>query len=137
MLFGSFMACGAVYSWAYLPDIQRVIGQGHHGAAELGRVGGAGGPGGGLGGVGIGIGGVDPGRSREASAGDGHGVHGYRRRYGRRRNDTFLETKNLEDLGEGRAKAHHEGEIITIRDKWTELKRLRGRRRRLSSSAGA
>jgi len=78
LLFASFMVFGAIYSWAYLPDVQRCV--------EV--------PGG-----------------------------------GRR-----LETKNLEDLGEGRAKARLEGEVITIRDKWTELK---ARRRRRNSAATA
>lgn len=68
ILFGSFMALGAVFSWAYLPDIQRVV-------------------------------------------------------------NGKKETKNLEDLGEGRAKARAEGEVITIRDKWQEMKRRRARRR--------
>jgi len=68
ILFGSFMALGAVYSWAYLPDVHRIV-------------------------------------------------------------DGKRETKNLEDLGEGRVKAKREGEVITIRDKWLEMKRRRGRRR--------
>jgi len=80
VLFGAFMLLGAVYSWAYIPDIQRV-----------GVVGGDG----------------------EAAA--------------RKRT-----TKNLEDLGEGRAKARREGEIITVKDKWAEIKRRRARRRSAS-----
>ncbi len=68
LLFGFFMAFGAIFSWAYLPDIYRVI-------------------------------------------------------------DGTTEIKNLEDLGEGRAKARREGEIITIRDKLNEIRRRRNRRR--------
>jgi len=67
ILFAAFMAGGAIYSWAYLPDVHRVV-------------------------------------------------------MGKR------ETRNLEDLGEGRAKARREGEVITIREKWSELKRRRDRR---------
>lgn len=127
LLFGTFMACGAVYSWAYLPDVQRIVGNR--------RPGGVGGPGR----IGpIGIGGIDLDPPRDIGADrSGRRVHGYGRRYGGARDGTALETKNLEDLGEGRAKARHEGEVITIRDKWNELKRRRGRRRLGSSSAAA
>lgn len=69
LLFGSFVALGAVFSWAYLPDVQRWVDD-----EDLGKV---------------------------------------------------LETKNLEDLGEGREKARQGGEVITIRDKWAEFKRRR------------
>jgi PHS family inorganic phosphate transporter-like MFS transporter len=71
LLFGSIMIIGAIFSWAYLPNIQRRGPTGH------------------------------------------------------------LETKNLEELGEGREKARQEGDIITIKAKWGELRR-RGlfRRRR-------
>lgn len=126
LLFGSFMAFGAVYSWAYLPDVQRVVGN-----RRPGGVGGPGRPGP------IGIGGIDLGLPRDIGADrNGRSIHGYGRRYGGARNGTALETKNLEDLGEGRAKARHEGEVITIRDKWNEFKRRRGSRR-LESSSGA
>jgi PHS family inorganic phosphate transporter-like MFS transporter len=68
LLFATFMLLGALFSWAYLPDVQRKVG--------------------------------------------GH-----------------LETRNLEDLGEGREKARQEGQVITIEDKWRDLRvrRLRGR----------
>ncbi|KAL1897066.1 hypothetical protein Sste5346_004271 [Sporothrix stenoceras] len=126
LLFGTFMAFGAVFSWAYLPDVQRIVGN-----RRPGGVGGPGRPGP------IGIGGIDLGLPRDVGADrNGRSVHGYGRRYGGARNGTALETKNLEDLGEGRAKARHEGEVITIRDKWTEFKRRRGSRR-LGSSSGA
>lgn len=75
LLFATFMLLGALYSWAYIPDIQRT------------------GPGG------------------------------------------RLETKNLEELGEGREKARQEGELITIKEKWGDLRekwadvRERGRQR--------
>ena len=82
VLFGAFMLIGAVYSWAYIPDVQRV--------------------------------GV-----LDASSGDGPAP--------RKRT-----TKTLEELGEGRAKARLEGEIITIKDKWAEIKRRRARRRSTS-----
>jgi PHS family inorganic phosphate transporter-like MFS transporter len=61
LLFATFMFLGALFSWAYLPDIQRKV--------------------------------------------DGH-----------------LETKNLEELGEGRERARQEGQIITIREKWKQLR---------------
>lgn len=67
LLFATFMLLGALFSWAYLPDVQRNV--------------------------------------------NGH-----------------LETKNLEELGEGREKARQEGEVITIKEKWRELRR-RGTRR--------
>ena len=73
LLFATFMAFGAIYSWAYLPDLQRLV--------------------------------VD-----ETS--------------GRR----HLETKSLEDLGEGCQKAIQEGQVFTVREKVAEMKR-RGRRR--------
>lgn len=76
LLFSLFMAMGAVYSWAYLPNLQRRMFS------------------------------VDPsnpeGRSR-----------------------VRLETKNLEDLSEGRERAKRDGEIITIKEKVNELKRRR------------
>ncbi|KAK3336529.1 phosphate transporter [Cercophora scortea] len=82
LLFASFMAFGAIFSWAYLPDVQRSVDDG-------------------------------PGRRRR------------------------LETKNLEELGEGREKARQEGELITIRDKWAEMRRKGWRgRTRLGSNAG-
>lgn len=80
LLFGSFMAFGAVYSWAYLPDVQRWTDDGS----------------------------------------------------GRRRK---LENKNLEDLGEGRDRARAEGEVITIKDKWREIRR-RGRRPSVPVASG-
>ena len=83
VLFGAFMLFGAVYSWAYLPDVQR---------------------------VGV-IGGGEP-------------PQGARKR----------STKNLEDLGEGRAKARREGEVITIKDKWAEMRRRRARRQSASDA---
>lgn len=71
------MALGAIYSWAYLPDVQRVM----------------------------------------VSDSSGRG--------------RYLDTKNLEELGEGREKAKRGGEVITIKDKWTDIRR----RRRVSLSA--
>lgn len=71
LLFSVFMAMGAVYSWAYLPDIQRRV--------------------------------VD----RETGKALG------------------LENKNLEDLGEGRERARRDGEVVTIREKLSALKRRR------------
>jgi MFS transporter, PHS family, inorganic phosphate transporter len=67
ILFGFFLALGAIYSWAYLPKVQRPM------YDEDGR--------------------------------------------------KILETKDLEELGEGREKARVEGEVITIRDKMHELRR--------------
>jgi len=81
LLFATFMALGAVYSWAYIPDIQRVV--------------------------------VDEG------TGSRH-----------------LETRNLEELGEGRERARQEGQVVTVRDKWGEMKqRRRGRTRDLPEMA--
>jgi MFS transporter, PHS family, inorganic phosphate transporter len=67
ILFGSVLAFGAVYSWAYLPSVQRLV----H---------------------------VDDGKK-------------------------VLETKDLEELGEGRGRAKAEGEIITVKDKLQEIRR--------------
>lgn len=61
------MLIGAFFSWAYIPDIQRVT------------------------------------------------------------QDGILEPKNLEELGEGRERARLDGEILTIRDKWAELRRRKKR----------
>ncbi|CCF38408.1 phosphate transporter [Colletotrichum higginsianum] len=69
LLFGSFVAVGAVFSWAYLPDSQRWT--------------------------------VDE---------DGRRV---------------LEQKTLEELGEGRERARQLGEVITVKEKWHDLKRRR------------
>jgi PHS family inorganic phosphate transporter-like MFS transporter len=68
LLFGSVAAIGAIFSWLYLPDPQRVI--------------------------------EDEGKR-------------------------FLETKDLEELGEGRERARQNGEVVTIREKWENLKRRR------------
>lgn len=85
ILFGSFMAFGAIFSWAYLPDVQRVVIEQNAEGRPIRR----------------------------------------------------LEPKNLEELGEGRERARQEGQLITIRDKWAEIKR-RGRRRlsSITSSGG-
>lgn len=61
LLFATFMLLGALFSWAYLPDVQREVN---------GR----------------------------------------------------LETKNLEELGEGRERARQEGQLITIKEKGRDLK---------------
>ncbi|KAK0383279.1 hypothetical protein NLU13_9192 [Sarocladium strictum] len=37
----------------------------------------------------------------------------------------FLETKDLEELGEGRVRARQGGEIITLNEKWAEIRRRR------------
>ncbi|KAF3764771.1 MFS general substrate transporter [Cryphonectria parasitica EP155] len=87
LLFSLFMALGAVYSWAYLPNLQR-----RRVAAE------------------------DP---DDHPGGSGKGT---------------LETKNLEDLGEGRERARQDGEIITVKEKVDQLKR---RRREIIHSARA
>ncbi|KEZ41807.1 Phosphate transporter [Scedosporium apiospermum] len=76
LLFGSFVALGAVFSWAYLPDPQRWV--------------------------------VDDDGKR------------------------YLESKTLEDLGEGRQKAKLAGEVITIEGKWEEF--LRKRREKANAS---
>ena len=68
LLFGSFVAFGAIYSWAYLPDVQRWVED------------------------------------------DGH---------------KFLQTRTLEDLGEGREKAKAAGEVITLKEKWADFRRRR------------
>lgn len=36
-----------------------------------------------------------------------------------------LETKNLEDLGEGRERAKNDGELITIKEKMSDIRRRR------------
>ncbi|KAK3311332.1 major facilitator superfamily domain-containing protein [Chaetomium strumarium] len=81
LLFATFMALGAIYSWAYLPDIQRVVY-------------------------------------------DGEG--------GRKR----LETKTLEELGEGYIRACQEGQVIGMRRKWEDLKGRLRNRKRLRSRGG-
>ncbi|KAL2199699.1 major facilitator superfamily domain-containing protein [Corynascus similis CBS 632.67] len=90
LLFATFMALGAVYSWAYLPDVQR----------------------------------------RTAVQVDDAG--------GGRRRKLRLETKNLEELGEGYMRARLEGQVIGLRNKWDDLKgRVRERRgRRIMGSGG-
>lgn len=35
----------------------------------------------------------------------------------------YLEAKTLEELGEGRAKARLGGEVVTVKEKWEELRR--------------
>ena len=72
LLFATFMALGALFSWAYLPDVQRIT--------------------------------VDE-------------DTGHRR----------LETRTLEELGEGWERARLEGQVTTISDKWAEVKRRHGR----------
>lgn len=37
----------------------------------------------------------------------------------------FLETKDLEELGEGRVRARQGGEVITLGEKWAEIRRRR------------
>ncbi|KAG6067444.1 hypothetical protein E4U33_005275 [Claviceps sp. LM78 group G4] len=78
LLFGSVAAFGAVFSWLYLPDSQRVIED------------------------------EDSGKK-------------------------FLETKNLEELGEGRERARRNGEVVTVRARWRDV-RSRLRRSPLSVS---
>ncbi|AEO54259.1 hypothetical protein MYCTH_2296643 [Thermothelomyces thermophilus ATCC 42464] len=74
LLFATFMALGAVASWAYLPDVQRP---------------------------------VPDGRGR-----------------------TRLETRTLEELGEGYRRACLEGQVIGLRNKWEDLwGRVSGRSR--------
>ncbi|OAA53757.1 Major facilitator superfamily domain, general substrate transporter [Niveomyces insectorum RCEF 264] len=134
LLFGSFMACGAVYSWAYLPDIQRVVGPRRTaGRPGVGGVNGANGVNGINGVNGVGIGGV--GGSGVRRVGSVGGVGGAGRAAAAGNFKRHLETKNLEDLGEGRAKARLEGEILTVRGKCGEFRRRRGRRRLSSISA--
>ncbi|KAG5993418.1 hypothetical protein E4U52_001980 [Claviceps spartinae] len=78
LLFGSVAAFGAVFSWLYLPDSQRVIED------------------------------EDSGKK-------------------------FLETKNLEELGEGWERARRNGEVVTIRARWQDV-RSRLRRSPISGS---
>lgn len=89
LLFSVFMALGAIYSWAYLPNLQRRMLS------------------------------IDPGRE---------GLEGRPAR-------SRLETKSLEDLGEGRERAKRDGEITTVKEKVEELKRRR--RRGLRGAAGS
>lgn len=67
LLFATFMALGALFSWGYLPDVQRRV--------------------------------VD---------GDGNGG---------------LETRNLEELGEGYRRARMEGAVVGLGEKWEGLRR--------------
>ncbi|GAO18177.1 hypothetical protein UVI_02037090 [Ustilaginoidea virens] len=68
LLFGSVAATGALFSWLFLPDVQRVV--------------------------------EDDGKS-------------------------ILETKDLEELGEGRERARQNGETVTVEDKWDNLRENR------------
>ncbi|KAG6036211.1 hypothetical protein E4U19_003596 [Claviceps sp. Clav32 group G5] len=81
LLFGSVAAFGAVFSWLYLPDSQRVIED------------------------------EDSGKK-------------------------FLETKDLEELGEGRERARRNGEVVTVRARWRDV-RSRLRRSPLSVSGAS
>ncbi|KAK3299084.1 major facilitator superfamily domain-containing protein [Chaetomium fimeti] len=82
LLFATFMALGAIYSWAYLPDVQRAVYDG----------------------------------GDTASGGDGGGKK-------------RLETRTLEELGEGYVRACQEGQAIGVREKWGLLRdQLRNRR---------
>lgn len=45
---------------------------------------------------------------------------------------SFLETKDLEELGEGRERARQAGEAMTLCEKWAGIKRNEARRRRVS-----
>ncbi|KAH8675299.1 major facilitator superfamily domain-containing protein [Xylariales sp. PMI_506] len=77
LIFGAVLAFGAIYSWAYLPNVQRLV----------------------------------------------HDEDGKK-----------LETKNLEELGEGRQKGKLEGEVITVREKVQEIRRrIREKQVRLPS----
>lgn len=38
----------------------------------------------------------------------------------------FLETKDLEELGEGRVRARQGGEVVTFHEKWADIRRRRG-----------
>lgn len=76
LLFGSVAAVGAIFSWAYLPDVQRRV--------EY----------------------------------DGK---------------KYLEAKTLEELGEGREKARLGGEVITVKEKLTDLRRRKRGLHRSSS----
>lgn len=94
LLFSAFMAMGAAYSWAYLPNVQRRM--------------------------------VFASPAQDLDSPDmGSGA--------RARARSHLETKSLEDLGEGRERARRDGEFITVREKVEEIKRRR--RRGLRGSA--
>ncbi|KAG6006315.1 hypothetical protein E4U43_000456 [Claviceps pusilla] len=73
LLFGSVAVLGALISWLYLPDSQRVV------------------------------------QDEDA---DGSGGGGKR----------FLQTKHLEELGEGRERARRNGEVVTARGRWRGLR---------------
>lgn len=88
LLFSVFMLLGAVYSWAYLPNLQRWTV-------------------------------VAPTATEDGGRGSGSGSGSSKPR---------LETKNLEDLGEGRERARRDGEVITVREKVAQLRRRRRRR---------
>ncbi|KAG6008964.1 hypothetical protein E4U21_003516 [Claviceps maximensis] len=75
-LFGSVAAVGALFSWLYLPDSQRVI--------------------------------------QDEDEGEEGGQGGNRR--------PFLETKHLEELGEGRERARRNGEVVDAGERWRGLK---------------
>lgn len=48
--------------------------------------------------------------------------------YGDEMDRVFLETKTLEELGEGRVRARQGGEITTFKEKWAEVRNRKMRR---------
>lgn len=95
ILFGSAVALGALFSWAYLPDPQRRV----------------------------------VGSDNESDFDGSGGDQGTGKK--------ILVQKTLEDLGGGREKARLEGEVISVKDKWRDMKERRRRRRRKKTKTGS
>ena len=145
ILFATFMALGALYSWAYLPDVQRrrppAVGEEEgeeeeeeeeEDAGASAGAGAGGSSGGALGVMGMGMGaGMGMGTGTGAETGEEETTGPHRRRRGRRKKKrraglSRLETRTLEELGEGYMRARQEGQLIGLREKWADLReRLR------------
>lgn len=111
LLFSIFMALGAVYAWAYLPNLQRrkpdflAAAASSFSPSPLG-------PAGAIGAAGAGAAMSSISLSFSPPVEEEMGK-------------LKLETKNLEDLGEGRERARLNGEVVTIKEKIHVLRRRR------------
>lgn len=111
LLFSLFMALGAVYAWAYLPNLQRrkldflAASSSPFAPSPLGLSGAAGAAGAGAATSSLSLSFSPPVEEEMGKL--------------------KLETKSLEDLGEGRERARLNGEVVTIKEKIHALRRRR------------